>query len=137
MRKRQWIAIGLIAATLVLCCVGAIGGVTSFAVLGTRVVVQQEKAAVSGYLTALQKRDYPAAYKFLCDQLRDAQTLEAFEAEQSAEPDIVAFEVGAPSVSTLEVPATVHYADGTDTSYRFQLEQSSKTTEFFVCGVTS
>ncbi|GAA1772429.1 hypothetical protein [Luedemannella helvata] len=136
-RKRRWIGIGLIAGVLALCCVGTVAGFTSLAVLGTRVIAQQEKTAVREYLTALQAEDYPEAYRLLCDRLRATQSLESFTAEQSAKPGIASFEVGAPAANSLEVPATVHYADGTDVSYNFQLEQNRKTAEFFVCGVTS
>lgn len=136
--KRRWIALGLVAGALVLCCVGAIAGVTSLAVLGSRVIIQQEKAAVSGYLSALQRKDYPAAYKLLCESRQAVLTLEQFEAQQAARPEIVAFEVETPeSDNSLVVPATVHYADSTDVRYRFQLEQNRKTAEFFVCGATS
>ena len=136
-RKRRWIGIGLIAGALVLCCVGAIAGVTSLAVLGSRVIIQQERTAVREYLTALQADDYPAAYKLLCENLRKTQTLESFRTEQSARPGIASFVVGTPASNSLEVPATVHYADGTTVGYRFQLEQNPKTAEFFICGVTS
>ena len=136
-RKRRWIALGLLAGALVLCCVGAVAGVTSLAVLGNRVIVTQEKAAVTRYLTALQKQDYPAAYKLLCDKLRAGQTLEAFEDEQSALSRISSFEVGEPTRNSFEVPAVVHYADGSTVDYTFTLKQNPKTAEFFVCGVTS
>src|SRR4051812_41971942 len=90
-RKRRWIALGLVAGALALCCAGGVTGVVSLGVLASRVLVQQERAAVSDYLTALRKTDYPAAYKLLCADRRAAQSLQEFTARQAGHPAIVAF----------------------------------------------
>src|SRR5215470_1555921 len=73
-RQRRWLAIGLAAASALLCCVGGLFGLGGVVVLGGRAVIDEAKLAVTNYLTAVERQNYAGAYRLLCDQIQARTT---------------------------------------------------------------
>jgi hypothetical protein len=135
-KRRRWTAVGLVAATVLVCCLGGFGGVVSIALLGSRAVYEQARITVTDYLTALQKRDYDAAYALLCPDRRQQHSKEQFISEVG-KWEQESFTVGEPVVKqSVMVPAHVVYAKPKVTKdQQFTLWQDTSTAEFYVCGV--
>lgn len=135
-RQRRWIAIGIAGGLALLCCVGGLIGFGGLAVLGTQVILNDAKAVVTDYLTALQNEEYDKAYDLLCVRQRSQTSASEFAESFANEKEISSFDVGDPEAeNVVTVPATLHYADGTDRDVRFHLDQDSSTGKFRVCGL--
>src|SRR5262247_520449 len=65
-RRRRWIALAWSGAAVVVLCIGGVVGIGALAVFGSQMIVDQSKAAVRDYLTALQEREYAKAYSMQC-----------------------------------------------------------------------
>jgi hypothetical protein len=136
-RQRRWLAVGLAGAVALLCCVGGLVGLGGLVVFGSRMVVDQARAAVTDYLTAVQDGDYAEAYSLLCDRRQAAQNQEQFTAATEAMQPIRSFTVGAPELTEeIVVPATVRFEDGTTGSLRYVIEQDTSTGDMEVCELT-
>jgi hypothetical protein len=134
-RQRRGWAIGLTIAAALLCCVGGLGGLGGLVVLGGQAIVGETRTAVTRYLTAVEKNDYAAAYRMLCDTERQRQTQDEFAGEQSRRP-LTSFTVEEPVIADdIEVPASLTYGDGQVDHVRFLLAQN-QSGQFEVCGTT-
>ncbi len=134
-RQRRWLAVGLAAAAALLCCVGGLGGLAGIVVLGGRAIVDEARTAVTNYVGALQRKDYPAAYKLLCDAEQSRVNPEQFARSFDSSPAILSFVVDQPVIENdVEVPATLHYDNGATRRLSYLLEQDTSTGQFEVCG---
>ncbi len=134
-KQRRWWSLGLAGAALVVVCVGSLVGVGSLVVFGSQMAVDQSKAAVTSYLTALRVGAYDQAYDELCQSLRTSVSRSEFEDAQTSLPRISSFTVAEPVIGAdIEVPATIRYATGDVTNVRYVVEQESSTADFKVCG---
>jgi hypothetical protein len=133
-RQRRWLAVGLSAAAALICCLGGVVGVGGLLVFASQMIVEQGRAAVTDYLTAIKDEDYPKAYEQLCPA--EQARIDEPEFEQSlGGRRISSFTVGEPVLTdTLVVPATLEYSSGSVQTVRYLLEQNSRTGEFEVCG---
>jgi hypothetical protein len=135
-RQRRWIAFGIAAGLALVCCVGGLIGLGGLAVLGTQVILDDAKAVVTDYLSAIRDGEYDRAYDLLCPRQREQTTESEFAESFEAEKQIESFEVGDPDAADIVVvPATLHYVDGSDREVRFRLDQNTSTGEFRVCGL--
>jgi len=136
-RRRRWLALGLAGAAVLIVCVGGIFGIGALLVFGGQMVVDQSRAAVTEYLTAIEDEDYEAAYAKLCTQLQRRTGEAEFARSFDRQPKISSFTVLDPVIDAdITVPASVSYADGTRETRRFLVDQDSSTGEFLVCGET-
>ena len=133
-RQRRWLAVGLSAAAALICCLGGVVGVGGLLVFASQMVVEQGRAAVTDYLTAIKDEDYPKAYEQLCPAQQARFDESEFE-QNVAGRHLSSFTVGEPELTdTVVVPATLTYSSGTVRTVRYLLEQNPKTGEFEVCG---
>jgi hypothetical protein len=134
--QRRWVAAGLTAAAVLICCLGGIVGLGSLVVLGTRVTQQQAEQAVVDYLTALEQGQWTKAYGLLCDDVRRDTSLDEFTARYADQPRLVSFTVdGLNAVASgLVVTATLHDADGDTRRADFPLDQTADG-DYRVCGI--
>jgi len=102
--------------------------------------VGELSASGSAFLRAREvllrrREDYQAAYRLLCDQIRERLTLAQFEAAVTEEPAITSFEISTPISQgrDLLVPATLHRANGSTEQARYRMDQTNAG-EFRVCG---
>jgi hypothetical protein len=134
--QRRWVGVGLAAAAALLCCVGALVGVGSLVVFGGQAIVDETRAAVTNYLTAIQREQYADAYRLLCDEQRARTTETNFARSFATAPRIVSFTVGKPVIAAdIEVPANLTYDNFTTVSVTYLLVQDTSTGDFKVCGV--
>src|SRR5262245_20389120 len=56
-RRRRWIALAWSGAAALVLCIGGVVGVGALAVFGSQMIIDQSKAAVRDYLTALQQHE--------------------------------------------------------------------------------
>jgi hypothetical protein len=134
-RQRRWLAVGLATAAALVVCVGGLFGLGGLLVFGSQMILDQSRAAVVDYLTALKAEDFGNAYEQLCDAQRETIDRREFARSFANEPRIATFTVGDPELTErVVVPATVGYVDGTSTTMRYVLEQDRTTGEFEVCG---
>lgn len=137
MRQRRWLAFGLAAATVLLCCAGSVVGFGALVVLGNQAIIDQSRAAVTEYLTAIQQERYADAYGMLCEDRRAVESQRQFERAREEEPKISSFTVGEPVLGSdgeMRVPAQLRYVGGGSRSLRYLLKQDRTTGEFKVCG---
>jgi hypothetical protein len=134
-RQRRWWSLGLAGAAVVVLCVGSLIGAGGLVVFGSQMVLDQSKATVVKYLTALRAADYGQAYDELCLSVRNSVSRTMFEDAQTTLPRIFSFTVATPQVGQdIEVPATIRYATGDVSSVRYVVQQDSGAADFKVCG---
>jgi hypothetical protein len=133
-RRRRVIALVWTGVAAVVLCIAGVVGVGALAVFGSQMIVDQSKAAVRDYLTAIQQHDYAKAYSMLCTDAQHQISERQFATQQSERP-FTSFEVGEPDLTQQEivVPAVLNYTSGPDT-VRFHIAQNESTGEFEVCG---
>jgi hypothetical protein len=133
-RQRRWLAIGLAAGVVVVLCAGAVVGIGALGIFGQQMVAERSQAAVSDYLTQLQKRDFDHAWSLLCPAEQRRVNTTSFERLWQARPRISTFTVGKAAVgNTVVVPARVDNTDGTSDALRFPMEQDPSSGDFQVC----
>jgi len=134
-RQRRWLAVGLSVAAALILCVGGLFGLGGLFVFGSQMILDQARTAVTDYLTAVQNEEYGEAYAQLCDSRRARVDETQFRRSFANKPGITSFTVGDPILtSTMVVPASVRFEDGTADAVRYLLEQDTSTGEFEVCG---
>jgi hypothetical protein len=134
-KQRRWLAVGLSVAAALIVCLGGVVGVGGLLVLASQMIIDQSKAAVTDYLTAIKNEQYPKAYEQLCARERDRIDEPEFEQTFADQQRITSFSVGEPVLTdTMVVPATIIFDSGAKETVRYLLEQNSKTGEFEVCG---
>lgn len=134
-RQRRWLAVGLASAAALVVCVGGLVGLGGLLVFGYQMTLDQSRAAVTEYLTAIKEEDFSRAYAQLCDAQRARVDEREFVRARASEPGIATFTVGEPDLTgPVVVPATVGYDDGSSATVRYVLEQDTSTGEFEVCG---
>jgi hypothetical protein len=134
-RRRRWIALAWSGAAALVLCIGGVVGIGALAVFGSQMIVDQSKAAVRDYLTALQERDYAKAYSMQCLNERQRISERQFEVKQR-QLQVSTFTVLEPDLnnSDIVVPAVVHYDYGGSSTLRYLIAQNESTGEFEVCG---
>jgi hypothetical protein len=134
-RQRRWLAVGLATAAALVVCVGGLFGLGSLLVFGSQMILDQSRAAVTDYLSALRAEEFGRAYEQLCDARRQQIDEREFVRSHANEPRIATFTVGDPVLEEhVVVPATVGYDNGTSATVKYVLEQDRSTGEFEVCG---
>jgi hypothetical protein len=124
-----------VGAAALICCVGALFGLGGLVVLGSQVVEDEARAAVTDYLTAVRDEKYGLAYDLLCDREKRRTSLSEFTNSFDDEPGLTGFEVtGVESAQRLVVLTTLRYDNGDADSVRFVMEQDRQTAELRVCG---
>jgi len=133
-RQRRWLGLGLAAGVVVVLCVGAVVGIGALGIFGQQMVAERSQAAVSDYLTQLQRREFDKAWNLLCPAEKRRVNTTSFERLWQARPQISTFTVGEATIgNTVVVPAQVDNADGSSAALRFPMEQDSSTGDFQVC----
>lgn len=133
--RRRWLAIGLAALAVLLCCVGGVVAMGSLAVLGGKVEQDQARAVVTDYLNALREEKYATAYGLLCADLRQQVSLGEFTATQTDQPKISSFTVQTVAVdSQVTVTVRVEFVNGAATTRKYVTETDSATGESRICG---
>ncbi|MBN1172472.1 MAG: hypothetical protein JXA67_09890 [Micromonosporaceae bacterium] len=113
--KRLWIGLGAGALVMVLCCVGGLVGLGFLYAGSVQEADFNARQLVIQYLEALQDRDYPAAYRLLCDDLTDDRSLQTFSRIERQDPVVgfsVAEDVGSDPENSADllVDANVSYS---------------------------
>ena len=133
-RQRRWLGLGLAAAVAVILCVGGVVGVAALGIFGQQMVAERSQAAVSDYLTQLQRREFDKAWSLLCPAEKRRVNTTSFERLWLDRPQISTFTVGEATIgNTVVVPAQVDNADGTSQALEFPMAQDSSTGDFQVC----
>jgi hypothetical protein len=134
-RRRRWIALAWTGAAALVLCIGGVVGVGALAVFGSQMILDQSKAAVQDYLTALQEREYAKAYSMQCLSEQQRISERQFETKERQLP-VSNFTVLDPDVNNqnIVVPAVVNYDYGGSSTVRYQIAQNESTGEFEVCG---
>jgi len=116
-RKRLWISLGVGAGLLVLCLVGGVLGLVAL-VSSSRVTATDAAEKVDHYLSALQARDYDAAYNDLCADQQQKLTRDEFRGRQEDQPGITSYVIGQPVEHTdrFDVPVQVRVEGGDEVS---------------------
>ncbi|MBX6357549.1 MAG: hypothetical protein IRZ05_17065, partial [Micromonosporaceae bacterium] len=133
---RVWLGLGLGAAAVVLCCAGGLAAVVGLFVTGSAAINEQAHAAVEDYLQAVGAGRYGQAYRQLCDQLREQQSLSEFTADVTEHPRVREYELLKSKIRDDEVvvPANVTYTDRTSESVTYRVIQEGGELRF--CGPT-
>jgi len=134
-RRRRWIALAWTGSAALVLCIGGAVGVGALAVFGSQMIVDQSKAAVRDYLTALQEREFAKAYSMQCLSEQHRISESQFERQQR-QLQVSDFTVLEPDLTNqnIVVPAVVQYAYGGSSTLRYQIAQNESTGEFEVCG---
>ena len=132
----MWIALGVAALAVALCCGGGAIALVGLLVTSTQAANEQARAVVGDYFNAVGKRNYNHAYDLLCDDLRERESLREFERRAAAQPQITSYDVGELRPDGLAVPVEVTYASGTRATLRVTLAQDTGTGALEVCGVS-
>ena len=136
--RRRGQAIALIVATVIVCCVGSVGGLVGLVVLSQRAFADEARSAVTNYLKAVQHEDYAKAYAQLCEPLRNQISESELARSYAEQPGINSFTVGDPvanaSRDAYEVHVTLHSAGAADRDQQFLVTQDQTTARFEVCG---
>jgi hypothetical protein len=134
--KRIGVAFGIAATVLVLVCGG--GGIALVG-LGTSAqgaMDERAQAAVRGYIEAVQKRDYGAAYDLLCDQTQQEESPAEFRSRIAQEPVITEYTLGTFDIVRLSVPVEATFENGQTDQLDAILAQDNSTGGFEVCELT-
>jgi hypothetical protein len=133
-RRRRWIALAWSGAAALVLCIGGVVGIGALAVFGSQMIVDQSKAAVRDYLSALQEREYAKAYSMQCLSEQHRISERQFEAEQR-QLQVSTFTVLEPDLNqNIVVPAVVYYDHGGSSTLHYLIAQNESTGEFEVCG---
>src|SRR5262249_9789482 len=109
-RQRRWVALGLTALAAAVCCGGGLLGLGGLVVFGSRMVLDKAHATVQDYLTAVQERDYKAAYALLCDDQQHRIDEATFAETQDRGPALESFTVRDAVIGNdVTVPATLRF----------------------------
>jgi len=135
--RRLWFGLGIAGAAVLLCCGGGLAGMVGLVVTGGEAINERGRAVVRDYLDDVKAGRYQDAYKSLCGQRRDRESMAEFtdgvrKQHTIAGYDIHRVELGAAKVT---VPVDVRYGDGSTTELRFVLEQEESTGALQVCEV--
>jgi hypothetical protein len=131
--KRIGVALGIAATVLVLVCGG--GGIALVG-LGTSAqgaMDERAQAAVRGYLSAVQNRNYDRAYDLLCDQTQQDESPAEFRDRIAQQPVITKYQLGTFDLVRLSVPVEATFENGQTDQLDALLAQDRSTGEFEVC----
>jgi divalent metal cation (Fe/Co/Zn/Cd) transporter len=127
-----------VAGLAVLLCGGVgVASIVGLVVTGTAALNEQAHSAVANYLQAVGAGRYPQAYRLLCGELRDRQSLGEFTQEVSAGPKVREYELLRTRMrqnGDAVVPANVTYTNGTSTTVNYLVIQDNGEIRF--CGTT-
>jgi hypothetical protein len=109
-KRRTWIAIGVTAVVLVLCCVGGAGGIGVVIWGGVEQSKDQAAAVVEEFLERIEQGEPAAARQLVCDDLPPRVTSNEL-VNRTSSIDFRSFQVGEPQVrNTIDVPVTLETA---------------------------
>jgi hypothetical protein len=133
---RLWWGLGAGALALIICVGGGGAAIVGIILTYPQMVKEQAQAAVRGYLDALEKKDYPAAYHQLCEQRQKQDSLGDFEATQVTKPVPSKYTLSGPEDLNLPllVTADITYTNGDHDEVTYEVEQDSGTGALEVCG---
>ena len=131
--RRIGLGLGVGAGVLVLVCGGGVAALIGVGVSASGSLQERAHAAVSQYLDALRDDKYDKAYRLLCDEAQDDETLGEFRTRVSAMDPIERYDLGRFNLVTLSVPVQATYEDGSTGQLEAYLGQDRDTGEFEVC----
>jgi hypothetical protein len=99
----MWIAIGVGAAFLVLCCGGGIFGFGALIYSQSRALPAEATQVVTNYLDALQRADFRKAYDQLCGDVHDQESLAQFTDSQRRRPQVTSYAIEGTRISGSQV----------------------------------
>jgi hypothetical protein len=133
---RVWLGLGVGALAVVLCCGGGLAAGTGLLVTGSAAINEQAHAAVEDYLQAVGAGRYGEAYRQLCAELRERQSLREFTVRVSEQPKVTDYELFQTRVrgEDIVVPANVTYTNGDRAEVDYRVAQEANGLRF--CGTT-
>jgi hypothetical protein len=136
---RVWLGLGAAGLAVLLCCGGGLAAFIGLALTGVESVNERAHAAVAKYLQDLGAGKYPDAYKLLCDDIRNQQSLSDFAARMSERPKVTDYVLHRAKIinnGEIDVPADVTYTDSTSGQVTYRLVTDQDTGEVEVCGTS-
>jgi hypothetical protein len=133
---RVWLGLGVAALAVVLCCGGGLAAGAGLLVTGSAALNEQAHAAVEDYLQAVGAGRFGQAYRLLCDDLRDQQSLREFTVRVTEQPRVSEYELLQTRVRSgdIVVPANVTYTNRAQARVDYLVSQESGGLRF--CGTT-
>lgn len=112
-KRRTWIAIGVAAVVLVLCCVGGAGGVGVVIWGGVEQSKDQAAAVVEEFLERIDRSESALARQLVCEGLPPRVTANEL-VNRTASIEFSSYEVGEPRLTnTIDVPVTLSTGSST------------------------
>jgi hypothetical protein len=136
---RVWLGLGVAGLAVVLCCGGGIAALVGLIVTGTAAINERAHTAVEEYLQAVGAERYDQAYRMLCDELREQESLSEFRSQVVGAPKVreyVLHETRLRNDGDIVVPADVTYTNDVQESVNYRVTQDSGSGEIRFCGTT-
>ncbi|GIE91101.1 hypothetical protein [Actinoplanes regularis] len=133
--RRIGLGFGIGGGILALVCGGGVAAVIGLAVAMTGALDEQAHVVVSEYLDAVQAGDYDKAYKQLCDNAQDRESLSEYRERMSREERFDSYVIGDFDLESNEIPVDLTRPGGAVDHTEAQLEQNTSTGAFEVCGL--
>jgi hypothetical protein len=136
---RVWLGLGVAGLAAVLCCGGGIAALVGLVVTGTAAINERAHTAVADYLQAVGAERYDQAYRMLCDELRDSESLSEFRAQVAGAPRVSEYELHQTRIRNdgdIVVPADVTYNNGVQDSVTYRVTQDSGSGDIRFCGTS-
>jgi hypothetical protein len=106
-KRRTWIAIGVAAAVLVLCCVGGVGGIGVVIWGGVEQSKDQAAATVEKFLERIDEGESALARQLVCQDLPPRVSANEL-VNRTNSIDFRSYQIGEPQVTnTIDVPVTL------------------------------
>ncbi|GAA1027893.1 hypothetical protein GCM10009557_10960 [Virgisporangium ochraceum] len=106
-KRRTWVAIGVAAAVLVLCCVGGVGGIGVVIWGGVEQSKDQAAAVVGEFLDRIDQSESAEARRLVCEDLPPRVSANEL-VNRTASIEFRSYEVGEPTITnTIDVPVTL------------------------------
>jgi hypothetical protein len=137
-RHRRATAISLTIAAAFVVLIGGVVGAVGLVTVTERAIIDGSRQVVTRYLTAVQHRDFAAAYALLCTSTRNQVTRTEFASQLDRAEPITDFTVGDPTISSqtveFDVPVVVRSASGADQRTYVVIQDRAAAAQFRVCG---
>lgn len=136
---RVWLGLGVAGLAVVLCCGGGVAAVVGLIVTGTAAINERAHTAVEDYLQAVGAERYDQAYRMLCDELRESESLSEFRSQVADAPKVREYELQQTRLRNdgdIVVPAVVTYTDGTQEAVTYRVTQDSSSGDIRFCGTS-
>jgi hypothetical protein len=135
---RVWLGLGAAGLAVLLCCGGGVAAIVGLALTGVESLNERAHATVAKYLQDLGADRYPDAYKLLCSDIRNQQSLSEFSARMSQQPKVTDYVLHRSKIvnSEVDVPADLTYTDNTHAQLTYRVVTDQDTGDVQVCGTT-